>query len=362
MTFSILGRGSLGTFGDNVLSLEGFLKSDIAFTEKQVGLTNSGIVPKADNVDISQIMGNVKYNRISQVAKYGIKTSDEALTEAGLKNINDYSKIGIFMGTEDGPDVVTQKFYRFLRESGYKKGNPLQFPETTMNVPANYIGIAHKVTGPIINNASDFTSGYETMEIAMNYLSYGAIDYALVVCAEEYSDYSFWRAQKQEPEGTLFEPGASCLVLKKGACSDSEGIIKSVSIIQDDNFENAVALTVGEALEKAELEPAKIDLVINQHNGISEINFSKGNYLHTLFSENTPNILLKPVARQQFGITTLLNIICATLIKQDTDIWNRYMQKKSRQQKRLYHNMGVRTVLLTSLIPEGKCGALILEI
>jgi 3-oxoacyl-(acyl-carrier-protein) synthase len=374
MVFSIIGRGSFGTFGKDVLSLVDSLKKH---TENKVvtnDVENIALMLGTLNVDITQIMGDAKYNRISQLSKCAIKTSDEALTEADLKGTIDYSRIGIFMGTTDGPDRSNQKFYKLLKDSAYKKANPLLFPETTMNVPASYVSNAHKITGPIISNAADFTSGHEILEIAMNYLSYGCIDYALVVCAEEYSDFVRWKSQKsllagREANGLSMVSGinddsvgdgASCLIIKKGNCDDNKANIRSISVIRDDNLENALSLAVNEVLSTAGLKPSEVDVVIKQGNRISQLHSLETNYLRKTFPETIPILSFAQIFEEQFGVSTFLNIICATFFRQNIQMMEQYIQRHYKQH--LNKQVDILNILITSVSPQGKCGALLLTV
>ncbi len=365
MTASIVGRGSYGQFGKDVPSVLDYFKRFQTDAKRQIDSMKTYMAWNIPNPDVSKIMGDVKYNRISSIAKYAITTSCEALMEAELSDLNDSSKIGIFMGTMEGPASSLQKFYKLLKTNGYKKGNPLLFPETSPNVPASYVGIAHQITGPVVTNSAGLTTAYEILEIAMTYLSYGLIDYALVICADEVCDFVSWRLKKAalaEGDSSFiskideipFSAGADCLVLKEGEVSGAKGIIRSVGVTRNKKNENAVTTSVDNVLAKTKLKKEEIDLIIFQN--IEE------NCLRNVFPESPPIIALSSIFGEEFRKCSFLDIIFASLLKENIDIFKQHIRIAFGRNNNNFINSDLHTLLFISLSQTGKCGASIVEV
>lgn len=370
---SVIGRGIFGVFGEDILAFKERINTAIDSPDQYTKVLKecSGLNREAD---ISQIMGDKKYNRISSTSKYAIKTAGEALNEASrIENLCS-SDIGIFMSTTEGPVHSLNKFYKLLKISGFKKGNPLLFPETSLNIPSSYVSIAYKITGPVITLLSGLTSGHEVIEVADNFLTYGAIKYALIISAEEPSDFVLWRKNnanivnnnvfnEQSPlseiDETLVLPGANSLVLKKEKCHRHNGIIHSVSIVRDDNLGKSIELGITEALDKAKLKIDKIDIIVNQNNGNKLLNGIEDRSLQNVVNGNIPIINFHTLFGDQHRKCTLLNINLCTIFQNNKEKLTKYITNELNKKNKGDFNKKINTIMLISLSQTGQCGVLI---
>src|SRR5207302_7594417 len=116
----------------------------------------------------------------------------------------------------------TKRFYHDIVEGGAQSSSPLLFPETVFNAPASHLAAILGITGTSYTIVGDGAVGLLAIKMAYDLLESGALDFCLVVGAEEADwilcdAYHKWRLLKKEPPIELFGDPARGMILSEGA-------------------------------------------------------------------------------------------------------------------------------------------------
>jgi 3-oxoacyl-(acyl-carrier-protein) synthase len=136
-------------------------------------------------------------------------------------------RTALIFAVSNGGVIYTKRFYHDIVESGAQAASPLLFPETVFNAPASHLAAILGVTGASYTLVGDGAVGVLALKMAEDLLLDDALDYCLVVGAEEADwllcdAYRKWRLLRsappiepfgQPPRGTIFSEGAGALLL-----------------------------------------------------------------------------------------------------------------------------------------------------
>jgi 3-oxoacyl-(acyl-carrier-protein) synthase len=134
----------------------------------------------------------------------------------------DMERIALVFAVSNGGVVYTKRFYRDITESGVQSASPLLFPETVFNAPASHLAAILGVSGASYTLVGDGAVGILAMKMAEDLMMNEALDFCLVVGAEE-SDwllcdaYRTWRLLKTQPPIEPFRRPPRGMILSEGA-------------------------------------------------------------------------------------------------------------------------------------------------
>jgi len=134
----------------------------------------------------------------------------------------DMERIALVFAVSNGGVVYTKRFYRDITESGVQSASPLLFPETVFNAPASHLAAILGVSGASYTLVGDGAVGILAMKMAEDLMMNEALDFCLVVGAEE-SDwllcdaYRKWRLLKMQPPIEPFRRPPRGMILSEGA-------------------------------------------------------------------------------------------------------------------------------------------------
>ena len=102
----------------------------------------------------------------------------------------------------NGGVIYTKRFYHDIVESGAQAASPLLFPETVFNAPASHLAAILGITGASYTLVGDGAVGILALKMAEDLMCNEALDYCLVVGAEEADwllcdAYRKWRLLRQ---------------------------------------------------------------------------------------------------------------------------------------------------------------------
>jgi len=183
-----------------------------------------------------------RLRRASAISRFAAAAGLDALEQAGLttpkesglaKNFGvgkiDMQRTALIFAVSNGGVVYTKRFYRDVVETGAQSASPLLFPETVFNAPASHLAAILGITGTSYTVVGDGAVGILAMKMAEDLMLNEALDYCLVVGAEEADwllcdAYHKWRLLKaqapiepfrQPPRGMILSEGAGAILLAR---------------------------------------------------------------------------------------------------------------------------------------------------
>jgi 3-oxoacyl-(acyl-carrier-protein) synthase len=131
-------------------------------------------------------------------------------------------RIALVFAVSNGGVVYTKRFYRDIAESGVQSASPLLFPETVFNAPASHLAAILGISGASYTLVGDGAVGILAMKMAEDLMMNEALDFCLVVGAEECDwllcdAYRKWRLLKTQPPIEPFRRPPRGMILSEGA-------------------------------------------------------------------------------------------------------------------------------------------------
>jgi 3-oxoacyl-(acyl-carrier-protein) synthase len=164
-----------------------------------------------------------RLRRASAISRFAAAAGLDALAQAksAIGKI-DPDRLALIFAVSNGGVVYTKRFYHNVVESGAQSASPLLFPETVFNAPASHLAAILGVTGTSYTLVGDGAIGVLAVKMASDLLQNGALDFCLVVGAEEADwilcdGYRKWRLLKSEPPIELFRDPPRGMILSEGA-------------------------------------------------------------------------------------------------------------------------------------------------
>ncbi len=171
-----------------------------------------------------------RLRRASAISRFAAAAGIDALAQArSTIGELDPERMALVFAASNGGVVYTKRFYHNVVESGAQSASPLLFPETVFNAPASHLAAILGITGTSYTLVGDGAVGVLAMKMAGDLLDNEAIDFCLVVAAEEADwllcdAYHKWRFLKSEapiepfhhpPRGMILSEGAGAVLLAR---------------------------------------------------------------------------------------------------------------------------------------------------
>jgi 3-oxoacyl-(acyl-carrier-protein) synthase len=118
--------------------------------------------------------------------------------------------------------IYTKRFFHDIVETGAQSASPLLFPETVFNAPASHLAAILGITGTSYTLVGDGAVGILALKMAEDLMQSEALDYCLVVGAEEVDwllcgAYNKWRLLRPQPPIEPFFRSPRGMILSEGA-------------------------------------------------------------------------------------------------------------------------------------------------
>ncbi len=177
---------------------------------------------------LADMPAHPRLRRSSAISRFAVAAGCGALADAGLKIDAEVAKrTALVFAVSNGGVTYTKRFYHDIVATGASAASPLLFPETVFNAPASHLAAVLGLTGASYTLVGDGAIGILAIQMANDLMSDDALDYCLVVAAEEADwvlcdAYSKWRLVRSEPpiepfqktpRGTILSEGAGALLL-----------------------------------------------------------------------------------------------------------------------------------------------------
>src|SRR5437660_2167294 len=176
-----------------------------------------------------------RLRRASVISRFAAAAGLDAVRAAGVKlDSQNAERTALIFAISNGGVIYTKRFYRDVVDAGAQSASPLLFPETVFNAPASHLAAILGITGATYTLVGDGAVGLLAIRMAEDLMANDALDYCLVVGAEEVDwllcdAYHKWRLLRLEPPVEPFNEVARGMILSEGAGAvllAREGLIK----------------------------------------------------------------------------------------------------------------------------------------
>jgi len=236
MSLRIAGMGWVTPIGHGVEAVwDRLLRGEEAITQTVSDALEQKKYPvfTVPSVALKDLPPHPRLRRASAISRFAAAAGLDALVYAGVKIDAEISnRMALVFAIANGGVVYTKRFYHDVVESGAQSASPLLFPETVFNAPASHLAAMLGITGASYTLVGDGAVGLLAIKMAEDLMVNEALDYCLVVGAEEADwllcdAYHKWRLLKaqppiepfrQPPRGMILSEGAGAVLLaRKGA-------------------------------------------------------------------------------------------------------------------------------------------------
>jgi len=329
MSLGIAGMGWITPLGAGVdFVWDRLLRGEEAHAEKIAGQCDGQpySVFRVPDSALASLAPHPRLRRVSLISRFAAAAGLEALANAGVKpDLKIAERTALIFAISNGGVIYTKRFYRDIVESGAQAASPILFPETVFNAPASHLAAILGITGTTYTLVGDGAVGLLAMRMAEEIMANAAIDYCLVVGAEEIDwllcdAYRRWRLLRSEapvepfsevPKGMILSEGAGAVLLAR------EGPLKIEGTHAARYRKRTDAETI---LEQAlsELITAENDFVIASANGTfvdqAECRALSG------FAPKSVVYTVKPALGESVGASGLWQIIVASQALQHEEL------------------------------------------
>ncbi len=185
-----------------------------------------------------------RLRRSSAISRFAVAAGLSALNDAGFDSGKYAARTALIFATSNGGVIYTKRFYHDIVMAGAQAASPLLFPETVFNAPASHLAAILGITGASYTLVGDGAVGILALKMAEDLMRNNALDYCLVVAAEEIDwllcdAYHKWRLLRREPPIEPFCRSARGMVLSEGAGAiviAREGLILLDRVAAGGNF------------------------------------------------------------------------------------------------------------------------------
>src|SRR5713226_8443348 len=248
MSLSIAGMGWITPLGAGAdLVWDRLRRGDEAHAEKITGQCDgqSYTVFRVPESALASLAPHPRLRRVGLISRFAAAAGLEALANARVKlDLKIAERTALIFAISNGGVIYTKRFYRDIVEAGPQSASPLLFPETVFNAPASHLAAILGITGVSYTLVGDGAVGVLAIKMAHDLLENQALDFCLVVGAEEADwllcdAYRKWRLLKKQPPIELFADPPRGMILSEGAGAvllSREGAVEIDAIHAGGNF------------------------------------------------------------------------------------------------------------------------------
>ncbi len=278
MSLAIAGMGWVTPLGANVSEVwNRLLNREEAAPETLSSPLNPRSYPafRVPEAAIAQTSKHPRLRRASAISRFAAVAGLTALEDAEVDTIEIADRVALVFAISNGGVIYTRRFFHDLVESGARSASPLLFPETVFNAPASHLAAILGITGASYTLVGDGAVGILALKMAENLMENEALDYCLVVGAEEidwllcdaYAKWRFLRRHapikpfRRPPRGTILSEGAGAVLLGR------RGKIAIAKICAGGDYPNQKNAPVWLRRVLRELEPGESSFLVASANG-----------------------------------------------------------------------------------------------
>lgn len=171
----------------------------------------------------AQAPAHPRLRRSSAISRFAAVAGLAALADANVKlDEKTAARTALIFAVSNGGVIYTKRFYHDIVESGPPAASPLLFPETVFNAPASHLAAILGINGASYTLVGDGAVGTLALKMAEDLMASDALDYCLVVGAEEADwllcdAYHKWRLLRAAPPIEPFQKPPRGMIVSEGA-------------------------------------------------------------------------------------------------------------------------------------------------
>jgi 3-oxoacyl-(acyl-carrier-protein) synthase len=225
MSLHIAGMGWVTPLGSGIEEVwNRLLKGELAVAESiSSPLGKDYPVFRVTAAATAQAPAHPRLRRSSAISRFAVVAGLAALADANLKlDDKTAARTALIFAVSNGGVIYTKRFYHDIVESGAQAASPLLFPETVFNAPASHLAAILGINGASYTLVGDGAVGTLALKMAEDLMAGDALDYCLVVGAEEADwllcdAYHKWRLLRAAPPIEPFQKPARGMIVSEGA-------------------------------------------------------------------------------------------------------------------------------------------------
>lgn len=225
MSLTIAGMGWVTPLGSGVSNVwERLLNGDSAVAEQiSSPLGHDYPVFPVPAEATAKAPPHPRLRRSSTISRFAVVAGLDALENAKVKvDPAAAARMALIFAVSNGGVIYTKRFYHDIVESGAQAASPLLFPETVFNAPASHLAAILGITGASYTLVGDGAVGILALKMAEDLMQSDALDYCLVVGAEEADwllcdAYRKWRLLRVAPPIEPFQQPPRGMIPSEGA-------------------------------------------------------------------------------------------------------------------------------------------------
>lgn len=257
------------------------------------------------------------YRKLDRFSQIQLVSGMRSLADAEITvDESNESKIGIIIGTSDGPATEIVNFQKNVIDNGTASGSAFTFPNTVYNAAGGYFSIYAGVKGYGVTVANSWQAGLQSLCYACDVLHNGEAEVMVAAGTDEntevvkylYETYGVLADSKpytDAKDGFVLGEGSVSLVLETEESVNARGVEKyaevagcavahqSVAYSRISGTEDAMKRVILAACQKAGIAPDDIDAVCGFGNGCKAVDQTELAVYKELFGKAMPIVSVK---------------------------------------------------------------------
>jgi 3-oxoacyl-[acyl-carrier-protein] synthase II len=323
----VTGLGALTPIGNNLNDFWNNLLNGVSgagpITHFNAEKFKTHFACEVKNFDAGEILGRKEVRRLDPVMQYSLVATDEAIADAGLSQIENKKRIGVFWASGiGGIETLQSEVIEFAKGDGTPRFTPFLVPKMIVDASAGNISIRNGFTGPsaaIVTACASSTHciglGYDQIklgradvmvvggaEAAITEVGVGAFNALKALSTRNEDPTAASRPFDKDRDGFVIGEGAGCLVLEELEHAKARGAKIYAEVIGVAQNADAYHITapnpdgtgvielISLVLKDANLKPENIDY-INPHSTSTDLgDIAETNAIKTAMGDAIYNV------------------------------------------------------------------------
>jgi 3-oxoacyl-[acyl-carrier-protein] synthase II len=323
----VTGLGALTPIGNNLNDFWNNLLNGVSgagpITHFNAEKFKTHFACEVKNFDAGEILGRKEVRRLDPVMQYSLVATDEAIADAGLSQIENKKRIGVFWASGiGGIETLQSEVIEFAKGDGTPRFTPFLVPKMIVDASAGNISIRNGFTGPsaaIVTACASSTHciglGYDQIklgradvmvvggaEAAITEVGVGAFNALKALSTRNEDPTAASRPFDKDRDGFVIGEGAGCLVLEELEHAKARGAKIYAEVIGVAQNADAYHITapnpdgtgvielISLVLKDANLKPEDIDY-INPHSTSTDLgDIAETNAIKTAMGDAIYNV------------------------------------------------------------------------
>ncbi len=304
---------------------------------ERIGSADTGVTIGAEMPELSSrgVTTPSEWRHLDPLSRLALTVSRQAWTDAGLRlSPAQRENFAVIYGSGTGPLTAIRRFQQSVNQ---QQPSPLHFPNTVYTAAPGHICKAFAVHGPTTTFTSGGIAGTHAVEYAMALIARGEITHALVIAADELSEWHYAAPGAQREylaldRGVPFQRGSSganlgaagvAFVLEAGSVAAARnarcyGTLRScvtggdahASMLPDPRG-TTWASVMSDCLGRARIDPRDVGYVACAANGVNELDALETGVVSGVLGRDVAVSAPKSIAGETLGASGAVSLVAA---------------------------------------------------